>query len=93
MSAIVVSDHFDFTAFAGHLTARLPVYAHPLFLRISASLDATETFKQRKHLLAREGFDPALITDPLYFRDPVSGAYRPFGTDDHARIVSGATRI
>ena len=40
---------FDFKAFADHLAARLPAYAHPLFIRISASLDSTETFKQKKH--------------------------------------------
>ena len=93
MSAIVIDDDFDVMAFADHLRARLPVYAHPLFVRISENLDATETFKQKKHQLAREGFDPAGVTDPLYFRDPVSGAYRPLKADDHARIVNGAIRI
>jgi len=93
MSAIVIGDDFDFTAFAGHLARRLPVYAHPLFLRISANLDATETFKQKKHQLAREGFDPAVVADPLYFRDPASGAYRALRTGDHAHIVNGETRI
>ena len=92
MSAIVIGDDFDFTALADHLAARLPVYAHPLFLRISASLDATETFKQKKHQLAREGFDPA-VADPVYFRDPVSGAYRPLQADEHACIVNGTIRI
>jgi fatty-acyl-CoA synthase len=93
MSALVVGDDFDFTVFADHLARRLPVYAHPLFLRISTSLEATETFKQKKHLLAREGFDPSAVTDPLYFRDPVSNAYRPFQADEHARIVSSAVRV
>jgi len=93
MSAIVVGDDFNLGALADHLAARLPVYAHPLFLRISAGLDATETFKQKKHQLAREGFDPAAIADPLYFRDPVSGAYRPLSADEQARIIGGAIRI
>jgi fatty-acyl-CoA synthase len=93
MAAIVVADEFDFSAFADHLARRLPDYAHPLFLRISASLDATETFKQRKHQLAREGFDPAVVADPLYVRDAVSGAYRPLRADDHAGIVNGAIRV
>ena len=93
MSAIVIGDEFDIKTFAGYLAARLPAYAQPLFLRISASLDATETFKQKKHQLAREGFDPAVVTDPLYLRDPASGAYLPLQAADHARIVNGATRI
>ena len=93
MSAIVVGDDFDLAAFADRLTARLPSYAHPLFLRISASLDATETFKQKKHQLAREGFNPAVVADPLYFRDAVSGAYRPLPAEDHAQIISGKIRV
>jgi fatty-acyl-CoA synthase len=93
MSAIVIGDSFDFKAFAGHLARRLPVYAHPLFVRIRKSLDATETFKQKKHQLGREGFNLAVVTDPLYFRDPASGTYRLFSADDYERIVSGAIRV
>jgi fatty-acyl-CoA synthase len=93
MSAIVTDSNFDFAAFADHLARRLPAYAQPLFVRISDNLDATETFKQKKHQLAREGFDPALVTDPLHFRDPASGAYRPLSADAHARIVGGGLRV
>jgi fatty-acyl-CoA synthase len=93
MSAIVTGDDFDLAALTDHLARRLPAYAQPLFLRISASLDATETFKQKKHQLAREGFDPAIVTDPLYVRDPASGAYLRLQAADHARIVNGVRRI
>ena len=70
MAAIVTAEGFDFTNFAAHLARRLPSYAHPLFIRVSTSLDATETFKQKKHLLMREGFDPAVVSDPLYLQGP-----------------------
>jgi fatty-acyl-CoA synthase len=93
MAAIVVADSFDFTNFAAHLARRLPAYAQPLFVRVSPSLDATETFKQKKHLLVREGFDPAVIGDPLYFRDPHSGEYRPLATEVFARIADGKIRL
>ncbi|HEY2246403.1 MAG TPA: long-chain-acyl-CoA synthetase [Bradyrhizobium sp.] len=93
MSAIVIGEDFDLATFADHVAARLPLYAHPLFLRISTTLDTTETFKQKKHQLAREGFDPTVVTDPLYVRDPVSGAYRPLQSDDRAGISSGEIRI
>jgi fatty-acyl-CoA synthase len=93
MAAIVVDDRFDLTELQDHIARRLPVYAHPVFVRICAALDATETFKQKKHALVREGFDPRLVHDPLYFRDPAAGAYRPIDAAGYARIVKGSIRL
>jgi fatty-acyl-CoA synthase len=93
MAAIVATTDFDFRAFADHLAARLPAYAQPLFIRISAELDSTETFKQKKHLLTRDGFDPAAISEPLYVREPQSGAYMPLDAKTYAGITAGAIRL
>jgi fatty-acyl-CoA synthase len=93
MAAVVVDDRFDLVEFAGHLARRLPAYACPVMLRFCAALDTTETFKQKKHQLAREGFDPRLVADPLFFRDPKSGAYRPIDNASYARILDGAIRL
>ena len=76
MVAIVVDDGFDLDKIAGFLARRLPPYACPAFVRIRAALDTTETFKQKKQALIGEGFDPAHLEDPLFFRDEKSGAYR-----------------
>ena len=62
-------------------------------VRFCNVLDTTETFKLKKQELAREGFDPRLVTDPLFFKDPKSGAYRPVDADAYARIVDGAIRL
>jgi fatty-acyl-CoA synthase len=93
MAAIVVADGFDFKTFAEHLSRRLPAYAIPVFVRLSKTLDATETFKQKKQQLIREGFDPSIVTDPLLLRDPASGDYCPIDRSLHARIVGGAIRL
>jgi fatty-acyl-CoA synthase len=93
MAAVVVDDGFDLVEFADHLARRLPAYACPVMLRFCAALDTTETFKQKKHQLAREGFDPRLVADPLFFRDPKSGAYRPIDAASYARILDGAIRL
>jgi len=93
MAAIVVADGFDFNDFAAHLARRLPAYAHPLFVRIATSLDTTETFKQKKQSLMREGFDPAAISEPLFYRDTQSVAYRPLDTEGFARIADGRIRL
>ncbi|SDT60907.1 long-chain-acyl-CoA synthetase [Bradyrhizobium canariense] len=93
MVAIVVDSSFDLGEFAGHLSRRLPVYACPVMIRICSALDTTETFKQKKQELMREGFDPHLVTDPLFFREPKSGAYRPVDDGAYARILDGSIRL
>src|SRR4051812_40897206 len=93
MSAIVVNEGFDIAALPAHLALRLPVYARPVFIRISRELDATETFKQKKGELAREGFNPAAISDPLFMAEPKSGAYVALDTETCAEIVTGRIRL
>ncbi|QQO15658.1 long-chain-acyl-CoA synthetase [Bradyrhizobium diazoefficiens] len=93
MSAIVVNEGFDIAAFPAHLAQRLPAYARPVFIRISRELDATETFKQKKGELAREGFDPGAISDPLFMLDPTSGAYVALHSGTFTKIVDGTIRL
>jgi fatty-acyl-CoA synthase len=87
MAALVVDQSFDFGIFAEHLSRQLPVYAHPVFVRFCRALDATDTFKQKKQRLIREGFDPSVMGDPLFLRDPSTGDYRPIDQAVYARIV------
>ncbi len=93
MTAIVIDDGFDFGQFQDHLAGRLPAYACPAFVRICAALESTETFKQKKQVLANDGFDPHRISDRLFFRDPQSGAYLPIDAACYARIVEGSIRL
>jgi fatty-acyl-CoA synthase len=93
MAAIVAGDRFDLEPFHAHLARRLPPYAHPVFLRLCAGLDVTETFKHKKHQLAREGFDPGVVKDPLFFKEPASGSYGPIDDAIFARILDGSIRL
>ncbi|WP_441233675.1 long-chain-acyl-CoA synthetase [Bradyrhizobium sp. 930_D9_N1_4] len=93
MSAIVVNEGFDIAALPVHLAQRLPAYARPVFVRISRELDATETFKQKKGDLAREGFDPSVIIDPLFMLDPKSGTYVALDSETFTKIIDGTTRL
>ncbi|MFK4510683.1 long-chain-acyl-CoA synthetase [Bradyrhizobium daqingense] len=93
MSAIVVNEGFDIAALPAHLAQRLPAYARPVFIRISHEIDATETFKQKKGELAREGFDPAAIVEPLFMLDPKSGAYVVLDSKTYACINDGTIRL
>jgi fatty-acyl-CoA synthase len=88
MVAVVAGDGFDLAEFRSHLTRRLPVYACPVFVRLCAALDITETFKQKKQALVREGFDPGLVRDALFFLD--AGVYRLLDADTYARVLDGS---
>jgi fatty-acyl-CoA synthase len=55
------------------------------------SLAVTETFKQKKQLLAQQGFDPAVIADPL-LADCGRG-FVPLDGALYARISSGLIRL
>jgi fatty-acyl-CoA synthase len=93
MAALVVDERFDVDAFAAELARRLPAYARPVSLRICSSLDATETFKQKKQQLMRDGFDPTVVRDPIYIRNNETGTYVRLDAALNARIVSGDVRL
>jgi fatty-acyl-CoA synthase len=89
----VVDQRFDLGIFAEHLSRRLPAYALPVFIRFCRELDVTESFKQQKQRLIREGFDPAIVRDRLFLRDATSGDYRSIDPAIYARIVEGGIRL
>jgi fatty-acyl-CoA synthase len=93
MAALVVDASFDLAAFRASVAAALPAFARPLFLRLRPSLEITGTFKPRKRDLAREGYDPAAIHDPLYVDDPGRRAYVAIDPALHARILAGDPRF
>jgi fatty-acyl-CoA synthase len=70
-------DRFDGKAFYAYVSERLPRYAIPVFVRLDRDADMTTTFKLRKVDLQREGYDPALVKDPLFVMDEKAGAYVP----------------
>jgi fatty-acyl-CoA synthase len=41
---------------------------------LSGELEATETFKPKKQVLMQQGFDPRLVSDPLYVEDTTRDA-------------------
>jgi fatty-acyl-CoA synthase len=93
MVALALAEDCDLERLHAYVHRALPPYARPLFLRIQPKIDATSTFKQRKFNLVAEGYDPAKITDALYFDDPRSGRYVALDAALHRQIVIGAIRL
>jgi fatty-acyl-CoA synthase len=93
MAAIVATPEMNLDELGLRIDSELATYARPLFVRLLPEMEITGTFKHRKVDLVREGFDPARISDPLYFRDPEKGAYVPLDPGIYERIQSGQIRI
>ncbi len=61
--------------FESYVAENLAVFARPYFVRMRKEKDVTTSFKQIKSKLQKEGFDPELVKDPLFFFDPVKLKY------------------
>lgn len=87
MAAIVPAEGFSRTVLADYLAA-LPVYARPVFVRLTRSLAMTDTFKQKKNELVAEGFDVTRISDAVYVSQ--GGEYVPLDSERYARLMAAA---
>merc|ERR1712105_206337 len=93
--AAIVEDaaKFDLDNFLNNLKAQLPSYAIPLFVRLVTSIDITGTFKARKTELVREGYNPSMVTDPLYFYNSSLGGYCRLDSCLYEDIVTMKCRL
>jgi fatty-acyl-CoA synthase len=92
MAAVVVAPQFNLAALRRHLET-LPAYARPLFLRIVPSIELTGTFRLKKNELALQGYDPARVSDPLYFDDRALESYVKVDAALYERIRAGSLRL
>ncbi len=93
MAALVATDDFDLESFGRRVEQELAFYARPLFVRLLPQMEITGTFKHRKVDLVKEGFDPARIGDPIYYRDPEKSCYVPLDPIAFDRITRGEIRV
>ncbi|KAM9495064.1 long-chain fatty acid transport protein 2 [Clarias gariepinus] len=95
MAAIVLKEgkEFDGVDTCRVVANYLPVYAQPRFIRIQSSLELTGTFKMKKVKLVEEGFDPALIRDPLYFLDVVEKKYTTLTQEMYNSVIAGDIKL
>lgn len=78
----------DWAKLGAFVCENLPSYARPYFIRVRDTIDATNSFKQVKTQLQREGFDPNVIKDPLYFLHPEKNVYVELTPELYEKIVS-----
>ena len=85
-------EDFDFQALLTHLRQELPAYAIPLFLRLSAAMETTGTFKHKKAPLKEQAYDLDSCCDPLYAWLPGSDRYVPLTRELQVAITAGNYR-
>ncbi len=91
MAGCTTTGDFDPADLHAHLQTALPAFAQPLFVRLCASLDMTDTFKMAKSRLVAEGFRDA--TDPVLFNDHRERRLRPLDPALLASIIGGGMRL
>ena len=75
------------------IRTELPAFAWPVFLRLSKESDTTSTFKFKKTNLVKAGYDPANISEPLYYANPESGQFEKLDKNAFKKINSGDIRL
>jgi len=93
MASIVTSDDFNIDGFYEYLNEQLPKYSIPVFIRISPEIEKTGTFKYKKTDLAKEGFDPQVVKEPLYFASGEENKYIILDTNLFVKINNQEVRI
>ena len=84
----------DMQGLAEHVRRELPSYAVPLFLRILPhSVSTTATFKHQKVALREEGIDVTVVSDPVFWLNPKTKLYEPFGPPELHLVVTRQARL
>lgn len=93
MAAIVDElDNLNVGELAAGVRKVLPVYARPQFVRLLNRLDMTGTFKLKKLDLQKDGFNPATVTDKLYYLT-AKGEYERLTVAAYEAICRGDIRL
>jgi len=79
----------DLKQLARQLIQHLPPFAVPIFVRLTQSIELTGSYKLSKHKVEKEGFNPNVIKDSLYFLDRNSSTYIPLNPTLYQQIQSG----
>ncbi|KAK7576246.1 hypothetical protein V9T40_012532 [Parthenolecanium corni] len=93
MAAIGDKDNtLDLTRLANGLRKELPPYARPLFVRAVRDVEMTGTHKMKKVDLQKEGFNPEIVKDRLYYLTS-KGVYEPLTIEVYQDIVAEKIRF
>jgi fatty-acyl-CoA synthase len=89
----VTAESFDWGALLAGCEKDLPVYARPVFVRITPAIEITGTFKHKKVELRNDGADPSKSDDKVYYYDSPNSTFSLLTPDVYSKIVKGEVKI
>jgi fatty-acyl-CoA synthase len=93
MAALTIDGKPDLPRLRDYMTASLASYARPAFLRLREHCEVTGTFKYSKAELVKQGFNPEMISDALYFDNSEAKALEALDRSVFERIQAGSIRL
>jgi fatty-acyl-CoA synthase len=95
MVAITTEDGKEpnLATFLNHVDSNLATYQRPMFIRLLPSMQSTGTFKQRKVDFVKDGFDPKIVNDKLWWYNPETKSYEELNNHAYNVIVHGKARL
>jgi hypothetical protein len=76
-----------------HLSQHLPKYSIPVFIRISKEIEVTGTFKYKKTDLVKDGFDPSVVKDQMYYASTSENDYIDLDSNVFKKISDHELKI
>lgn len=92
-TVVPVSSHFDLQAFHQYLNDNLPPYAVPVFVRITAAIEKTGTFKYKKTELQQQAYRLKGADDDIHGQLPGEAGYRKLDSSIVAAIDNSEYRF
>ena len=83
----------DFNTFLNYVDDNLATYQRPIFVRLLPAMQSTGTFKQRKVDFVKDGFDPKVINDRLWWYNPEVKSYEELDYNAYGVIIHGKARL
>lgn len=93
MAAVVANEAVNLGDLRTHLVSNLPSYSRPVFVRVCKKIDVNGNFKYTKGELARQGYDPTGVLDPIYFDYPARGAFVRVDQNLFQQLQDGRIRV
>jgi solute carrier family 27 fatty acid transporter 1/4 len=94
MAAVVDENNsIDLAYLYTELCKKLPAYARPLFIRILQEVETTGTFKLKKVEYRKEGIDPGVVADQMFYLDGKDKCYKLLDKEVYEEIKLGKIRF